>query len=78
MLTQHTKDRLGDGSDILSPHVFVIHAGFDEQIYKSCVTLVSEIIPNAEIHISLAGCTVSSHCGRNTLGVLFIRKHPIE
>jgi fatty acid-binding protein DegV len=24
-----------------------------------------------EIHITEAGCTISSHCGPNTLGVLF-------
>ena len=38
---------------------------------------MKEILPNANIHITRAGCTISSHCGRNTLGVLFIRKEPI-
>ena len=30
--------------------------------------------PGAEIHNTKAGCTVTSHCGPKTLGVLFIRK----
>ena len=40
--------------------------------------LVKELMPDANVMITRAGCTVSSHCGRNTLGVLFIRKNPIE
>ena len=27
-----------------------------------------------EILVTRAGCTVSSHCGPNTLGILFLRK----
>ena len=35
---------------------------------------VAEILPDANIYTTRAGCTISSHCGRNTLGVLFIKK----
>ena len=27
-----------------------------------------------EVHVSRAGCTISSHCGPNTLGIIFVRK----
>ncbi len=77
VLKQYIKDRLGDGKDIMTPHVFVTHAGCDDQIYMQCVAGVLEIMPEAKVHITQAGCTISSHCGRNTLGVLFIRKHAI-
>jgi len=30
--------------------------------------------PFEEVIVSRAGCTISSHCGRNTLGILFMRK----
>ncbi len=73
-LKAYIKDRLGDGSNVEGNHVFVTHAGCDEKIYMQCVEAVRSIMPNAEIHITRAGCTISSHCGRNTLGVLFIRK----
>ena len=33
-----------------------------------------ELIPVKEIHHTTAGCTVSSHCGPKTLGVLFINE----
>ena len=36
---------------------------------------VRELIPDAgEIYDTDAGATISTHCGPNTLGVLFIRK----
>ena len=31
-----------------------------------------------EVFVTRAGCTVSSHCGANTLGVLFIRNSVVE
>ena len=42
------------------------------------VEAVKAIAPEAEVHITRAGCTISSHCGRNTLGVLFIRTHALS
>lgn len=78
VLPQYIKDRVGDGSDIYQDKVFVTHAGCDSEIVDMCVAKVKELMPDANVMITRAGCTVSSHCGRNTLGVLFIRKNPIE
>ncbi len=77
VLPKYIADRLGDASDIEKQHIFVTHAGCDEAIYTACAEQVKAAIPEAEVHITRAGCTISSHCGRNTLGVLFIRNHPI-
>ncbi|MBE6584400.1 MAG: DegV family protein [Ruminococcaceae bacterium] len=77
VLLQYVAERIGDGSDVRLDRVFVTHAGCDESIYMSCVEKVKELAPFAEVHITRAGCTISSHCGRNTLGVLFVRKQPI-
>ncbi len=77
VLTQYIKDRIGDGSDIDQSHIFITHAGCEKEIYMQCVDLVKQLLPASCIHITRAGCTISSHCGKNTLGVLFIRKHPI-
>ena len=78
VLEEYVKDRLGDASDVATDHIFVTHAGCDEAIYTKCVDLVKAIAPSADIHITRAGCTISSHCGRDTLGVLFIRKSDIK
>lgn len=77
VLPQYIADRIGDGSDILVDKIFVTHAGCDDEIVDMCVHKVKELLPDANVMVTRAGCTVSSHCGRNTLGVLFIRKTPI-
>ncbi|MBQ9806946.1 MAG: DegV family protein [Clostridia bacterium] len=77
VLKKYVADQIGDASDIELDHVFITHAGCDPEIYSACVDAVKSLAPFKEVHLTRAGCTVSSHCGRNTLGVLFIRKHPV-
>ena len=78
VLPQYIADRIGNGENVHADKVFVTHAGCDQAIIDSCVAKVKELIPEANVMITRAGCTVSAHCGRNTLGVLFIRKTPLE
>ena len=77
-LSRYIADQIGDGSDIELDRVFVTHAGCDEEITNKCIEQVKSLAPFKEVLFTRAGCTVSSHCGRNTLGVLFIRKTPIK
>ena len=77
VLPKYVADQLGDGSGIVKTRVFVTHAGCDPEIYEACVSKVKELVPFGEVLVTRAGCTISSHCGRNTLGVLFIREEPI-
>ena len=37
-------------------------------------SLVRELTGCRELHHTYAGCTVSTHCGPRTLGVLFIEE----
>ena len=74
VLGQYIADRIGDASDIDTTRVFVTHAGCDPEIVEQCVAKVKSLAPWGEVHVTRAGCTVSAHCGRNTLGVLFMRK----
>lgn len=73
VLKQYIADQIGDGSGIKKDHIFVTHAGCDDSICQMCVDEVRSLIDAKEIHLTRAGCTISSHCGRNTLGVLFIK-----
>ena len=77
VLKQYVTDKIGDYSDIDLDRVFVTHAGCDPQLVNEIVELVKKTAPFKEVFLTRAGCTVSSHCGANTLGVLFIRKSPI-
>ncbi len=76
-LKEYVKDRIGDYSNICLDHVFVTHAGCAPEVVDAVVNEVKAIAPFTNLYITRAGCTVSSHCGANTLGVLFIRKSPI-
>ena len=78
VLAKYVAEQIGDASDFELDRIFVTHAGCDEEIYMSCVEQVKSIAPFKEVCVTRAGCTISSHCGRNTLGVLFIRKNEIE
>lgn len=77
VLLTYAAERIGDAKDIDLDRVFVTHAGCDMDIVESVAEKVKELAPFKEVFITRAGCTVSSHCGANTLGVLFVRKNPI-
>lgn len=77
VLKEYVAERIGDASDIDLDRIFVTHAGCDPQIVADIVEQVKEIAPFKEVFLTRAGCTISSHCGANTLGVLFVRKSPI-
>lgn len=78
VLLTYAEERLSDPDNIITDHVFVTHAGCDKEIVNSVVNLVKEKLPCKELHVTRAGATVSVHCGRNTLGVLFLQKTPLE
>ncbi len=78
VLTEYVSERLHDVDDIDDSRVFVTHAGCDPEIVKSVVEQVKATGIFKEVFLTRAGCTVSSHCGANTLGVLFVRKSPIK
>lgn len=77
VLKTYAAERIGDGSGIDLDRVFVTHAGCDSEDVDSVVAEVKKLAPFKEVFVTRAGCTISSHCGRNTLGVLFIRKEPL-
>ena len=78
VLKSYVNDIVGDASDIRTNRIFVTHAGCDKEIIDACVEQVKAYGVFDEVLITRAGCTISSHCGRNTLGVLFIRKNEIK
>ena len=71
---QYVRERLA-GKEIRPNHVFVTDSGeVPEETLRELMDMAREAVPGAEVHSAKAGCTVTSHCGPKTLGVLFIRK----
>jgi len=73
VMMKYTEDRLKGRSDIDSSRVFVTHTRCQDSAVQAVVQYVRELLPDAgEILETTAGATVTTHCGPNTLGVLFI------
>ena len=71
---QYISERLAEKS-VRPGHVFITNSGeVDEATLAELETLVHSTIEVKEVHHTTAGCTVASHCGPKTLGVLFINE----
>ena len=69
---QYITERLA-GRSVRPGHVFITNSGeIDESVLQELEALVRSLIEVKEIHHTTAGCTIASHCGPKTLGVLFI------
>ena len=71
---QYVTERLA-GKAVVGDWAFITHSGeVSEDTLRQLTELVRELAPFKEVFITQAGCTVSSHCGPGTLGVLFLRQ----
>lgn len=73
-LENYVKDRLGDGSGISKKRIFITHSGVPEEQIEAVRAAINGICAFDEILETRAGCTISSHCGPSTLGILFVRE----
>ncbi len=54
-----------------STRVFITHSGIDAEIELEAYEYLKSLNYFKEIHITRAGGVISSHCGPNTLGILY-------
>ena len=73
-LQEYVADQLKGRTDIRTNRVFITHSGISEERIELVKAAVAEYQQFDEVLITRAGCTISSHCGPNTLGVLFLTK----
>lgn len=78
VLTEYVEARLANAENIDLERIFVTHAGCDKEIVENVANQIKKALPFKEVLITRAGATVSVHCGRNTLGILFVQKTPVE
>lgn len=75
VILSYVSDRLSGRDDIDNHRIFITHTKCDKEIVNSVRKKIMEIKPDfEEILETTAGCTVTTHCGANTLGILFVRK----
>lgn len=71
---KYIDDRLNQAGGHSSPEtVFIVHAACSDEVVELARETVAGYGIFENILITEAGCTVSCHCGPNTLGILFSR-----
>lgn len=73
-LESYVNDRLSGRGDIVYERVFITHPMCTSETVAKVRETIGRLAPFQHIIETNAGCTVSNHCGPNTLGILFIRK----
>lgn len=73
-LANYVRDRLADRDDIDRDLLFVTQTKVSDECYQAVLDAVNTYGNFREVHETIAGCTISCHCGPGTLGVLFLRK----
>lgn len=73
-ILDYVRGRLANRDDILTHRIIVTHSHVPQEILDKVLALVRELQPFEEVLVTEAGCTISSHCGPNCLGVLFLRR----
>ena len=69
----YVRGRLEGRTDLRYERVFVTHSGVPDEIVQKVIALVKELQPFEKVIETRAGCTISSHCGPNCLGLLFLK-----
>ena len=72
VLPDYAQDQLS-GKNVDLDRVFVVHTRCDPSIPESMCRMMQQF-GFREVLTAVAGCTISCHCGPNTLGVIFLRK----
>ena len=73
-LKHYIADMLADDSTIDFNRVFVTHSPSEEGLVQFAIDTVKSCGLFREVLETMAGCTVCTHCGPNTLGIMFVRK----
>ncbi len=74
-LPKYVEDKLNQyGSDILSDDIFVTTSEPCLELKEIAEATIAKVHPFERVHKTVACCTIGSHCGPNTIGILFLTK----
>lgn len=71
---QYAKEVLTSHGEPDKRWVTVSHSGIDQETLDAVIETVKQTVEFDEMLVLRAGCTISSHCGPDTLSVCFIQK----
>ena len=73
-VVRYVNDKLEDKDSLDLRRIFITDSGSSDEIRNAVEEAVLRNAPFEEVIHTRAGCTVSSHCGPNCIGILFYRK----
>lgn len=73
-ILRYVEDRLKGRDDVDKERIFITHSGCSPEVVRSVQKKLEELGPFGEVLETVAGCTISNHCGPGTLGILFVKK----
>lgn len=73
-VVRYVNDKLEDKDSLDLRRIFITDSGVSDDIFNAVRDAVLKNAPFVEVLHTRAGCTVSSHCGPGTIGILFYRK----
>lgn len=73
-LAHYIKDRLEGREDIDPDTLFITYTQISQEAHDAVLEAVHTYGHFETIYETIAGCTVSCHCGPGTLGILYVRK----
>lgn len=75
VLERYVNDTLARHPDIVKDEIFITHSGVSDEIADAVRRMLEERGFHT-IYTTTASCTISSHCGPSTLGILFMTETP--
>ena len=75
-LKHYIRDMLENDSNIDFSRVFVVHSPSEEGLVRFAIDTVKSYGLFREVLEAMAGCTICTHCGPDTLGLMFMHKAP--
>ena len=73
-LSAYVKDRIANRDDLDRNTLFITRTPVSDDCLQAVESAIKEFADFENIYWTMAGCTISCHCGPGTLGVLFVRK----
>ncbi|NLL91926.1 MAG: DegV family protein [Ruminococcaceae bacterium] len=74
-ILRYLNDKMSDIGSIDKKRIFLTHCRCPQEIVEKVESSLKKDFGFDDVIITEAGCTISSHCGPGTLGVLYIRNN---
>ena len=72
LIKQYVEDLKAQYPSYDKTRCFITHSSADSELVDAAKAAVSELFTFDEVIETVAGSIITSHCGRGTLGVLFV------